>query len=302
MKHLLKMADLSGEDIIKILDLADQMKYNKTHGIEHRLLEGKSLAMIFTKSSTRTRVSFEVGIGQLGGRGLFLSGNDIQLGRGESIEDTAQVLSRYVDGIMIRTFKQSDVEELAKYAAVPVINGLTDYAHPCQVLADLMTIREYLSTLAGLTVAFLGDGSNVCNSLIVGALKCEMNMRVATPKGYEPHKDVLAFAGDNIMLANDPREVVTGADVVITDVWTSMGQEGEAAERLKVMRPFQLNAELMSLANPSAIVQHCLPAHKGEEITLDVFNSHANEIYDEAENRLHVQKAIMALLMGNADE
>jgi len=203
---------------------------------------------------------------------------------------------------MIRTFKQSDVEELAKYAAVPVINGLTDYAHPCQVLADLMTIREYLSTLAGLTVAFLGDGSNVCNSLIVGALKCEMNMRVATPKGYEPLKDVLAFAGDNIMLANDPREVVTGADVVITDVWTSMGQEGEAAERLKVMRPFQLNAELMSLANPSAIVQHCLPAHKGEEITLDVFNSHANEIYDEAENRLHVQKAIMALLMGNADE
>jgi ornithine carbamoyltransferase len=299
MKHLLKMADLSGEDIIKILDLADQMKYNRNHGIEDRLLEGKSLAMIFTKSSTRTRVSFEVGIGQLGGRGLFLSGSDIQLGRGESIEDTAQVLSRYVDGIMIRTFKQSDVEELAKYAAVPVINGLTDYAHPCQILADLMTIREYLSTLAGLTVAFLGDGSdNVCNSLIVGALKCDMNIRVATPSGYMPHPDVLAFAGDKLLITNDPKEAVSGADVVITDVWTSMGQESEAAERLKVMSPFQLNAELMSLANPGAIVQHCLPAHKGEEITLDVFNAHAKEIYDEAENRLHVQKAVMAILMG----
>ena len=298
MKHLLKMADLSGEEIVKILDLADQMKYNKIHGIEHRLLEGKSLAMIFTKPSTRTRVSFEVGIGQLGGRGLFLSGNDIQLGRGESIEDTAQVLSRYVDGIMIRTFKQSDVEELAKYAAVPVINGLTDYAHPCQVLADLMTVREYHSTLAGQTAAFIGDGNNVCNSLIFGALKCGMNIHVATPKGYEPHSDALAFAAGKILLTNDPREAVSGADAVFTDVWTSMGQESETAERVEIMRPFQLNAELMSLANPGAIVQHCLPAHKGEEITLDVFNAHAKEIYDEAENRLHVQKAVMALLMG----
>lgn len=302
MEHLLKMADLSEQDITEILNLADQMKYNKTHGISHRVLENKSLAMIFSKSSTRTRVSFEVGMGQLGGRALFLSHHDIQLGRGESIEDTAQVLSRYVDGIMIRTFKQSDVEELAQHATVPVINGLTDYAHPCQILADLMTIREYHSTLAGQTVAYLGDGNNMCNSLIVGALKSGMNVRVATPEGYEPHPDVLSFAGNNIMLTNDPREAVNGANAVFTDVWASMGQEGEAEERKKIMRPFQLNAELMSLANPNALVQHCLPAHKGEEITLDVFNKHSKEIFDEAENRLHVQKAIMAILMGGVQE
>lgn len=302
MKHLLKMADLSEQDIVEILNLADQMKYNKAHGISHRVLENKSLAMIFSKSSTRTRVSFEVGMGQLGGRALFLSQNDIQLGRGESIEDTAHVLSRYVDGIMIRTFKQSDVEELAQHATVPVINGLTDYAHPCQILADLMTIREYHSTLAGQTVAYLGDGNNMCNSLIVGALKSGMYIHVATPKGYEPDAGVLAFAGDNILLTNDPREAVSGADVVITDVWASMGQESEAEERKKIMLPFQLNAELMSLANPNALVQHCLPAHKGEEITLDVFNKHSKEIYDEAENRLHVQKAVMALLMGGVQE
>lgn len=302
MKHLLKMADLSEQEITEILNLADQMKYNKTHGISHRVLENKSLAMIFSKSSTRTRVSFEVGMGQLGGRALFLSHHDIQLGRGESIEDTAQVLSRYVDGIMIRTFKQSDVEELAQYATVPVINGLTDYSHPCQILADLMTIREYHSTLAGQTVAYLGDGNNMCNSLIVGALKSGMNVRVATPIGYEPHADVLAFAGDKILLTNDPREAVSGADAVFTDVWASMGQEDEAEERKKIMLPYQLNAELMSMANTNALVQHCLPAHKGEEITLDVFNKHSNEIFDEAENRLHVQKAIMAILMGGVQE
>ncbi|MCL1820076.1 MAG: ornithine carbamoyltransferase [Oscillospiraceae bacterium] len=298
MKHLLKMADLSGEEIIKILDLADQMKYNLKNGIEHRILEGKSLAMIFSKSSTRTRVSFEVGIGQMGGRALFLSSNDIQLGRGESIEDTAKVLSRYVDGIMIRTFKQSDVEELAQHASIPVINGLTDHAHPCQILADFMTIREYHSTLNGQTVAFLGDGNNMCNSLIAGAVKLGMKVRVATPKGYEPCPNIISMGGNDLLLTNDPREAVSGADAVFTDVWASMGQESEAEERKAKMLPFQLNSELMSLTNPGAMVQHCLPAHKGEEITLDVFNAHADEIYDEAENRLHVQKAVMAILMG----
>lgn len=297
MKDLLKLADLTQADIIKILNLGDQMKYNQKNGLPHTVLSGKSLAMIFSKSSTRTRVSFEVGIGQLGGRALFLSQADIQLGRGESIEDTAEVLSRYVDGIMIRTYKQSDVEELAHFASVPVINGLTDYCHPCQVLADLMTLREYHTTLEGRTVAFIGDGNNVCNSLIVGATKCGMKVKVASPKGYEPHPDVVALGGDAVYLTNDPREAVEGADAVFTDVWASMGQESETEQRRKALAAFQLNAELMSLAAPGVIVQHCLPAHKGEEITEEVFKLHAKEIYDEAENRLHVQKAVMALLM-----
>ena len=297
MKHLLKLSDLSKDEIIQILDLGDKMKSDLKRGAPHAVLSGKHLAMIFSKSSTRTRVSFEVGINQLGGRALLLSQHDIQLGRGESIEDTAKVLSRYVDGIMIRTFAQADVEGLAKHADIPVINGLTDYCHPCQILADLMTVREYKKKLDGLTCAWVGDGNNVCNSFIVGALKCGMNVKVATPKGHEPHPEALAFAEGKILLTNEPREAVESADVVFTDVWASMGQEGEAEERKEKFAGYQLNAELMSLANNGAIVQHCLPAHKGEEITEDVFNMHANEIFDEAENRLHVQKAVMALLM-----
>ena len=298
MKHLLSMEQLTKADIIKILNLADQMKYELKNGIAHDVLKGKQLAMIFAKSSTRTRVSFEVGMSQLGGNALFLSQNDLQLGRGESIEDTAKVLSRYVDGIMIRTFAQSDVEELAHHADIPVINGLTDASHPCQILADLMTIREYLTVLEGKTVAWVGDGNNVCNSLMVGVTTMEMKMQVATPVGYEPDATLLEKLGDKVILTNDPIEAVTGADVIVTDVWTSMGQEDETAARLEIFAPFQVNAALMSLANENAIVQHCLPAHKGEEITEEVFNIHANAIYDEAENRLHAQKAVMALLMG----
>jgi len=299
MKHLLSMAQLTKEDITKILNLADQMKYEQKNGIAHEVLKGKQLAMIFAKSSTRTRVSFEVGMSQLGGNALFLSQNDLQLGRGESIEDTAKVLSRYVDGIMIRTFAQSDVEELAHYADIPIINGLTDSSHPCQILADLMTMREYLTVLEGKTVAWVGDGNNVCNSLMVGATTMEMKMNVATPVGYEPDAALLEKLGDKVTLTNDPKAAVAGADVIVTDVWTSMGQEEETAKRLEIFAPYQINSELMNLANEGAIVQHCLPAHKGEEITEEVFNLHANEIYDEAENRLHAQKAVMALLMAN---
>lgn len=301
MKHLLKLEDLTKQDILKILNLADQLKYDHKHGIGRQTLSGKTLAMIFTKPSTRTRLSVEVGIGQLGGRAVFLSANDIQLGRGESIEDTANVLSRYVDGIMIRTYKQEDVTELALHAGIPVINGLTDYSYPTQILADLMTIREYHATLAGRTVAFVGDGNNVCNSLIVGASKCGMSVRVATPAGYEPHQDCVSLAGDALLLTNDPREAVSGADVIFTDIWTGMGQEADAEKRCEVFAPFQLNDELMSLAAPGAIVQHCLPAHKGEEITRGVFERHRSEIYDEAENCLHVIKAIMTLLMGGEE-
>ncbi len=299
MTDLLKLLDLSKEQIIELLDLADQLKYETKNNIEHHHLKGKTLGMIFEKSSTRTRVSFEVGIHQLGGTGLFLSSNDIQLGRGESIEDTAKVLSRYLDGIMIRTFKQSDVEDLAKFADIPVINGLTDSYHPCQILADLMTIREYKGKLEGLKLAFIGDGNNMANSLIVGGLKTGMSVSVATPSGYEPIKEVLDFTKDfdTFCLTNDIDEAVKDADIVITDVWTSMGQEKEANDRLRAFEKYQVNEQLMSLAKSDAIVQHCLPAHKGEEISLETFNKHSNEIYDEAENRLHAQKAVMVKLM-----
>lgn len=300
-KDLLKLLDLSKEDILEILNLADQMKYDLKNGIKHKVLKGKTLAMIFTKSSTRTRVSFETGMYQLGGQALFLSSNDLQIGRGEPVQDTARVLSRYVDGIMIRTFAQTEVEDLAKYGTIPVINGLTDFAHPCQILADLMTIREYHSALEGVKVAWIGDGNNVCNSLIVGALKCGMKMSVATPKGYEPHADVLAFAKEHagaFSLLNDPAEAADGADVLVTDVWASMGQEEEARKRLKDFAGFQVNKKIMSLAHSKAIVLHCLPAHREEEITAEVFEANAGPIFDEAENRLHAQKAIMALLMG----
>ena len=303
-KDLLKLLDLTREDITKILDVADQMKYNQKHVLPHDCLKGKTLAMIFEKNSTRTRVSFEVGVYQMGGHALFLSGKESQIGRGEPIADTARVLSRYCDGIMIRTYGQDEVEELAKYATIPVINGLTDFAHPCQVLADLMTVREKMTRLEGLKLCFIGDGNNMANSLIVGGLKCGMDVSVACPEGYDPDQKVLDFAKTvtdaKFALCRDPKEAVAGADVVITDVWASMGQEEEAQKRrLAFEGVYQVNAGLMALAHPGAMVQHCLPAHRGEEITAYVFEAHADEIFEEAENRLHAQKAVLSLLMGN---
>lgn len=300
MKHLLKMLDLTSEEVIEILNLADQLKYEQKHGIAHKHLAGKSLGLIFEKASTRTRVSFEVGMYQLGGQPIFLSSKDMQIGRGEPVQDTARVLSRYLDGIMIRTFEQKEVEDLAKYGSIPIINGLTDFCHPCQILADLMTIREFKGKLAGLKMVFIGDGNNMMNSLIVGALKTGMSIAVACPECYEPDSQVLDFAkeyGDKFSLFRTPKEAVVDADVVITDVWASMGQEGEAEKRRKSFDGYQVNAELMALAKPDAMVQHCLPAHRGEEITEDVFEAHANEIFEEAENRLHAQKAVMVYLM-----
>lgn len=301
MKHLLKLLDLTGEEILEILNLADQLKYETKHGIEHPHLKGKALGMIFEKSSTRTRVSFEVGINQLGGYAVVLAGEGSQIGRGEPVQDTARVLSRYVDGIMIRTFDQKEVEDLAQYGSVPVINGLTDFCHPCQILADLMTIREYKGSFDGLKMCFIGDGNNMVNSLIVGCLKVGMEVSVACPEGYDPHPDVLAFAreaGHGFSLVRDPLEAAAGVDVVFTDVWASMGQEEEAAQRRAAFRGYQVNEALMAVTDPSCMVQHCLPAHRGEEITAEVFEAHAGEIFDEAENRLHAQKAVLCLLMG----
>ena len=304
-KDLLKLLDLTKADIVKILDTADQMKYNQKHGLTHHYLEGKTLAMIFEKNSTRTRVSFETGMFQLGGHALFLSGKESQIGRGEPIEDTARVLSRYCDGIMIRTYGQEEVETLAKYASIPVINGLTDFAHPCQVLADLMTIREHKSRLEGLKLCYIGDGNNMANSLIVGGLKVGMEVSVACPEGYDPDPQVLEFAkncGGKFTLCRDPKEAAAGADALFTDVWASMGQEGEAQKRRAVFEGiYQINDELMAVANPGCMVQHCLPAHRGEEITAEVFEAHAGEIFDEAENRLHAQKAVMYLLMNDGN-
>ena len=300
-KDLLKLLDLSTEDITHILNTADQLKYSQKHGIPHKHLEGKTLAMIFAKNSTRTRVSFEVGMFQLGGHALFLSGSESQIGRGEPVEDTARVLSRYCDAIMIRTFEQKEVEALAKYATIPVINGLTDFGHPCQVLADLMTIREHKAVLEGLKMCYIGDGNNMANSLIVGGLKMGMEVSVACPEGYDPDPEVLAFAASDpsfkFSLHRTPAEAAKGADAIFTDVWASMGQEQEKAVREKAFQGFQVNDELMALANPGCMVQHCLPAHRGEEITAEVFESHADEIFDEAENRLHAQKAVLYLLM-----
>ena len=300
-KDLLKLLDLSREDITNILDTGDQMKYNQKHGLTHNYLQGQTLAMIFEKNSTRTRVSFETGMYQLGGHALFLSGKESQIGRGEPIEDTARVLSRYCDGIMIRTYGQDEVETLAQYADIPVINGLTDFAHPCQVLADLMTIREKMTRLEGLKLCFIGDGNNMANSLIVGGLKCGMDVSVACPEGYDPDPRVLDFAKTvtdaKFQLVRTPQEAAADADVVITDVWASMGQEEEKALREKAFAGYQVNAELMKLAHPGAMVQHCLPAHRGEEITAEVFEAHADEIFTEAENRLHVQKAVLAVLL-----
>lgn len=303
MKHLLKMMDLSTEEIIEILNLADQLKYELKHGIPHDHLKGKTLGMIFRKASTRTRVSFETGMYQLGGNPLYLSASDMQIGRGEPVQDTARVLSRYIDGIMIRTFDQSEVENLAEYGNIPIINGLTDLSHPCQVLADLMTIREYKGKLDGLKMCYIGDGNNMANSLIVGGLKTGMKVSVACPENYHPAETTLAFAKeyDCFELTDDPMQAAKDADVIFTDVWASMGQEGEAEIRKKAFKGFQINDEVMSVAKPDAMVQHCLPAHREEEITAKVFEEHANEIFDEAENRLHAQKAVMVLLMGNKD-
>lgn len=303
MKHLLKMMDLSTEEIIEILNLADQLKYELKHGIPHDNLKGKTLGMIFRKASTRTRVSFETGMYQLGGNPLYLSASDMQIGRGEPIQDTARVLSRYIDGIMIRTFDQAEVENLAEYGNIPIINGLTDLSHPCQVLADLMTIREYKGKLDGLKMCYIGDGNNMANSLIVGGLKTGMSVSVACPENYHPAATTLAFAKkyDCFELTDDPIKAAKDADVIFTDVWASMGQEGEAEIRKKAFKGFQINDEVMAVAKPDAMVQHCLPAHREEEITAKVFEEHANEIFDEAENRLHAQKAVMVLLMGNKD-
>lgn len=300
MKHLLKLLDLSTDEIIDILNLADQLKYELKHNIPHNKLRGMTLGMIFQKSSTRTRVSFETGMYQLGGQALFLSSRDLQIGRGEPVQDTARVLSRYLNGIMIRTFEQSEVEDLAEYGNIPIINGLTDFCHPCQVLADLQTVREYKNKLDGLKLCYIGDGNNMANSLTVGGLKVGMSVSLACPEGYHPDAKVLEFAKaypDKFKLVSDPLEAAADADVLYTDVWASMGQEGEAEKRKVAFKGYQINDDVMKAAKSDAMVMHCLPAHREEEITAKVFEQHANEIFDEAENRLHAQKAVMVQLM-----
>ena len=304
MKHLLKLLDLSPEEIFSVLDLADQMKFDLKHHRAHAVLQGKSLIMIFAKNSTRTRVSFETGMFQLGGQAIHLPQFESQMARGEAVEDTARVLGRYCDGVMIRTYDQQEVEALSQYAGVPVINGLTDFAHPCQVLGDLMTIREHKTVLEGLRLGYVGDGTNVCNSLIVGALKTGMTVTVACPEGFEPHPQVLAFAAGcagRFTLTRDPVAAAAEADVMVTDSWDSMGLErrGDFAARHLALAPYALDEKLMALAKPDCMVQHCLPAHKDHEIARAVFEQHADEIFDEAENRLHAQKAVLSLLLGD---
>ena len=295
-----RVADWSREELLEVLDLADELKRRQQAREEHHLLPGRTLGMIFQKPSTRTRVSFEVGIYQLGGTGLYLSAGDLQLGRGETIKDTAVVLSRYLDAIMIRTFAQSDVEELAANASIPVINGLTDSAHPCQALADVMTIRERFGRLDGLKVVYLGDGNNVCASLMVACAKLGMDFVAATPPGYSPDDEVVRIArdvGGSVQLTDDPRAAVEDADVLYTDVWTSMGQEDERQQRLQDLTGFGIDSELVKQAGESAIVLHCLPAHYGEEITEDVLYGPQSAVWDQAENRLHAQKALLALVI-----
>ncbi|RKO67726.1 ornithine carbamoyltransferase [Desulfofundulus salinus] len=303
-RDLLSLHDFTPEEIMTILDLADDLKSKQKRGIPHPYLAGKTLGMIFQKSSTRTRVSFEVAMYQLGGYALYLNASDLQLGRGESIADTARVLSRYLDGIMIRTYAQADVEELARYADIPVINGLTDLLHPCQILADLQTIREHKGRLAGLKLAYVGDGNNVCHSLLFGCAKTGMHISVASPPGYQPRADIVEKAradasstGSRIEILTDPVAAVAGADVVVTDVWASMGQEQESEQRKKVFAPYQVNEELVRHARPDFIFLHCLPAHRGEEVTAEVIDGPHSVVWDEAENRLHAQKAVLALVM-----
>ena len=295
-----RVADWSGSELERVLDLADKLKEQQKQREQHHLLHGRTLGMIFQKPSTRTRVSFEVGIAQLGGTGLYLSAGDLQLGRGETLKDTATVLSRYLDAIMIRTFAQEDVEELARHGSIPVINGLTDSSHPCQALADVMTIRERLGRLEGVRVAYLGDGNNVCASLMVACAKLGAPFVAATPEGYEPWEEVVTIArdaGGEVELTHDPRAAAEGADVLYTDVWTSMGQEEERERRLRDLDGFGVDETLVRLANDDAIVLHCLPAHYGEEITEDVLYGPQSAVWDEAENRLHAQKALLALVI-----
>jgi ornithine carbamoyltransferase len=299
-RHFTRVADWSREELLTALDLADDLKERQQRREEHHLLPGRTLAMIFQKPSTRTRVSFEVGMAQLGGHALYLAASDLQLGRGETLRDTATVLSRYVDGIMIRTFAQDDVEELARHASVPVINGLTDSAHPCQALADVMTIRERLGRLQGVRVAYLGDGNNVCASLMVACAKLGADFVAATPEGYEPDEGAVETAreaGGSVELMHSPRKAARDADVLYTDVWTSMGQEDERARRLRDLAGFGIDADLVQLAGDDAIVLHCLPAHYGEEITEEVLYGPHSAVWDQAENRLHAQKALLALVM-----
>ena len=300
MKNLLKMSDLSPAELTHILDVADQLKADCKAGRTAPLLAGKSVALLFSKASTRTRTSFEVGVYQMGGLGNYMNTAELQAGRGEPLRDTARVLGRYYDCAVWRTYRQRDLEELAELSGIPVINGLTDYAHPCQVLADLMTIRERRGTLAGLKLCFVGDGSNMANSLIVGCLMMGMDFTIACPNGYRPSADVLFFAreyGDHFKLTTAPDEAARDADVLFTDVWTSMGMEREAEQRRRDFTGFTLDAARMALAKPDCMVQHPLPAHRGEEITPDVFETHADEIFDEAENRLHVEKAVLGILL-----
>ncbi len=305
MKHLLGLYHLSKEEILEIFKIAEKLKYETKNGIKHHILKGKTLAMIFAKSSTRTRVSFETGMYQLGGHPLFLSSNDIQLGRGESIEDTSKVLSRYVDGIMIRTFKQSDVEDLAAFGSIPVINALTDLLHPCQVLADIFTIYEEFGTLKGKKLAYVGDGNNMANSLLYGCSKVGIDVSIATPKGYEPDADVitksLEFAkesGCTVSVGHSPSQAVKDASAVYTDTWVSMGMEEDKERRINDFKGFIVDEELMKNASDEAIFLHCLPGYRGFEVSAEVMDGPASRIFDEAENRLHVQKAVMVKLMG----
>lgn len=303
-RDLLSVRDLTGGEIMEILTFARELKRRQKAGEPHALCRGKTLAMIFQKPSTRTRVSFEVAMWQLGGYALYLNAQDLQLGRGETIADTARVLSRYVDGIVVRTFAQTDVEEMARYADVPVINGLTDHEHPCQILADLLTVWEHKGRLGGLKLAFVGDGNNVAHSLLLGCARMGMEIAVATPPGYEPQPEVVeaaradaAAAGGAVEVGHDPARAMEGADVVVTDVWASMGQEVERARRLTDFAPYQVNEQVVARAKPDFVFLHCLPAHRGEEVTAAIIDGPHSVVWDEAENRLHVQKAILAMFL-----
>jgi ornithine carbamoyltransferase len=303
-RDFLRVNDWEPEELVSVLDIADRLKARQEQRIEHHHLPGRTLGMIFQKPSTRTRVSFEVGISQLGGTGLYLAAGDLQLGRGETIKDTAHVLSRYLDGVMIRTYSQADVDELAEHADIPVINGLTDEFHPCQALADVMTIRERFGSFEGVRVAYLGDGNNVCHSFMVACAKLGMHFTAATPEGYEPSEEVVGWAqaaaqasSGSVALRRDPREVAEGADVLYTDVWTSMGQEEERERRLRDLAAYRVDDDLLRLASDRSVVLHCLPAHYGEEITEEVLYGPRSAVWDQAENRLHAQKALMALVI-----
>lgn len=299
MINLLKMLDLSSNEIEELINLGDQYKYEHSHGITRSILQGKTLGMLFQTPSTRTRVSFEVGMYQLGGHALYLPVDELQVGRGEPSEDTARTLSRYCDALMVRAFEQEEVEYLSRYGTIPVINGMTEFAHPCQTLADLMTIREYKTRLDGLKVAFIGNGGCMMNSTIIGALKCKMNVAVACPENYDPAQEVLDYAAQvgRFEMYRDPRGAARAADVIITDSWIPMGHEDEYARRMQAFRTFTVNEEVMHYAKPDAMILHCLPARKGEEITPELFEAHAGEIFDAAENRLHIHKAILTKLL-----